>query len=93
MQVLRLILFALGISSAQLAGATDWQAMAERQDIELPNFEFHTGEVLPSVTMSVYTLGTPRHDKHGKVTNAVMLLHGTGGSGRGPSDCSASPAS
>ncbi len=82
MQALRLLVTLLGISSASIAGATDWQALAQRQQIELPNFEFHTGDVLPSITMNVYTLGTPRRDEKGKVSNAIMLLHGTGGSGR-----------
>lgn len=82
MQVLRLFATLLALALASVANAKDWLAMAERQDIELPNFEFHTGQVLPSVTMSVYTLGAPRRDENGKVTNAVMLLHGTGGSGR-----------
>lgn len=82
MQPLRLLLTILAIASASFADAKDWQALAERQEIELPNFEFHSGESLPSITMSVYTLGTPRHNEKGEITNAVMLLHGTGGSGR-----------
>ena len=82
MPALRALLLVFGLLSATMANATDWLAQAKRQDIELPNFKFHTGEVLPSVTMSVYTLGAPRHDANGRVTNAVMLLHGTGGSGR-----------
>ncbi|MDJ0879852.1 MAG: alpha/beta fold hydrolase [Halieaceae bacterium] len=82
MQALRILGIIMALSSASIADAKDWLGLAERQDIELADFEFHTGEVLPSVTMSVYTLGTPRRDENGKVTNAVMLLHGTGGSGR-----------
>lgn len=82
MQALRLLLTLLTLAFAHLAVATDWQAQATRQDIKLTNFEFHTGETLPSVTMSVYTLGTPQRNDDGNITNAIMLLHGTGGSGR-----------
>jgi homoserine O-acetyltransferase len=32
--------------------------------------------------MHYMTLGTPAHDQNGRVTNAVLILHGTGGSGR-----------
>ena len=31
--------------------------------------------------MHFTTLGKPRRDEHGHVTNAVLILHGTGGSG------------
>lgn len=63
------------------AAAEDWRAMAERHTVELSEFTFHTGETLPSITMNAYTLGEPRRDADGQITNAVMLLHGTGGSG------------
>lgn len=62
------------------ANAEDWAAQAEQHTVQLENFEFGTGEIMP-VTMSYYTLGTPERDADGKITNAVMLLHGTGGSG------------
>ncbi len=81
MRALLLAVALLGLSSVSIANAKDWAALAERQEIELPDFAFHTGETLPSITMSVYTLGTPRREAEGKITNAVMLLHGTGGSG------------
>ncbi len=82
MQALRLLVTLLGLTASSIAVATDWQAKAIRQEITLSSFEFHTGDVLPSISMSVYTLGTPHRDSRGKITNAVMLLHGTGGSGR-----------
>jgi homoserine O-acetyltransferase len=47
----------------------------------LKDFRFHTGETLPEMRMHYRTLGTPVRDKAGRVTNAVMVLHGTGGSG------------
>ncbi|WP_336962820.1 alpha/beta fold hydrolase [Sphingobium aquiterrae] len=52
-------------------------------DYAAPNFRFHTGETLPRLNIHYATLGTPRRDAQGHVTNAIMLLHGTGGTGRG----------
>jgi len=50
-------------------------------DVTLKNFAFRTGETLPEVKLHYYTLGTPHRDAKGHVTNAVLLLHGTGGTG------------
>lgn len=63
------------------ATAQDWTNLAERRTFELQDFTFHNGETLPSVTMSVYTLGELRRDEAGNISDAVLLLHGTGGSG------------
>ena len=45
------------------------------------NFHFQSGENLPEVRLHYRTLGKPERDGAGKVTNAVLILHGTGGSG------------
>ncbi|MFN9951765.1 MAG: alpha/beta fold hydrolase, partial [bacterium] len=41
------------------------------------------GGQLPELQIHDTTLGTPRKDARGIVRNAVLILHGTGGSGRG----------
>ena len=46
------------------------------------NFHFKSGETLPELRLHYTTLGKPQRDASGKVTNAVLLLHGTGGTGR-----------
>jgi homoserine O-acetyltransferase/O-succinyltransferase len=46
------------------------------------DFHFKSGETLPELRLHYMTLGKPEHDANGKVTNAVLILHGTGGSGR-----------
>ena len=51
-------------------------------DVTLANFRFRSGETLPELRMHYATLGTPRRDAAGNIVNAVMVLHGTGGSGR-----------
>jgi homoserine O-acetyltransferase len=45
------------------------------------NFRFAAGEVLPEISLHYRTIGTPRRDAAGSVANAVLILHGTGGSG------------
>ncbi len=45
-------------------------------DCTLPSFTFHTGETLPNLRLHTTTLGDP-------ASPAVLVLHGTGGSGTG----------
>ncbi len=61
--------------------AEDWLAKAKEHRIVLKDFAFGTGETLPEITMHALTLGEPRRDSEGRIVNAVMLLHGTGGDG------------
>jgi homoserine O-acetyltransferase len=52
-------------------------------DFILRDFKFGSGEVLPELKIHYRTLGTPRRDGAGVVRNAILILHGTGGSGAG----------
>jgi homoserine O-acetyltransferase len=52
-------------------------------DYVIRNFRFASGEVLPELRQHYLTIGTPRKDPAGRVLNAVLIGHGTGGSGRG----------
>jgi homoserine O-acetyltransferase len=52
------------------------------QDVVLRDFRFRDGESLPELRMHVTTLGTPHRNAAGQIDNAVMVLHGTGGSGK-----------
>src|SRR5277367_1268621 len=45
------------------------------------DFHFKSGETLPELRLHYRTLGTPTRDATGRVTNAVLILHGTGGWG------------
>jgi homoserine O-acetyltransferase len=47
-------------------------------DFIVKDFHFQSGEVLPEVRIHYATIGTLRRTEHG--TNAVLVLHGTGGS-------------
>ena len=45
------------------------------------DFQFQSGETLPELKLAYTTLGTPQRDSSGNITNAVLLLHGTTGTG------------
>ncbi|HEY2014860.1 MAG TPA: alpha/beta fold hydrolase [Bryobacteraceae bacterium] len=46
----------------------------------IKGFRFGTGESLPELKLHYLTLGEPHRDSAGHTDNAVLLLHGTGGS-------------
>jgi len=50
-------------------------------DFILKNFRFTSGETLPELRMHYRTYGAPRKDPQGVVRNAVLVMHGTGGTG------------
>jgi homoserine O-acetyltransferase len=50
-------------------------------DAVFRNFTFTSGETLPELRMHYRTLGTAQKDAQGRVTNAVLIMHGTGGTG------------
>ncbi|WP_448503190.1 alpha/beta fold hydrolase [Sphingomonas sp.] len=69
---------ARGPAMADAATAREWPVV--ERDHVLKGFRFATGETM-DVRMHYRTLGTPKRDAKGRVTNAVMILHGTGGAG------------
>lgn len=81
MKLLRSILQLLLISLSIAAFAADYPA-PQPGTFVLKDFQFKSGEKLAEVKLHYYTLGTPQKDSTGKVRNAVLILHGTGGSGR-----------
>jgi homoserine O-acetyltransferase/O-succinyltransferase len=50
-------------------------------DFVVKNFQFRSGESLPGLRLHYTTLGKPAKNAQGRVTNAVLILHGTGGTG------------
>jgi homoserine O-acetyltransferase/O-succinyltransferase len=47
----------------------------------LKDFPFRSGETLPELRLHYRALGRPERDPQGIVRNAVLIMHGTGGSG------------
>jgi homoserine O-acetyltransferase/O-succinyltransferase len=71
----------LFVFATVIARAADYPAPAPGNFV-VKDFTFKSGERLAEVKLHYYTLGTPQKDASGKVRNAVLILHGTGGSGR-----------
>ncbi len=67
--------------AASAAEAPDPSRRVEGEYVA-PNFHFVSGETLPELRLHYTVLGKPHRDAHGRVDNAVLILHGTGGSGR-----------
>jgi homoserine O-acetyltransferase len=53
---------------------------ADEHDFIVRNVHFASGETLAEVKIHYATVGTPKRDASGAITNAVLILHGTGGS-------------
>lgn len=70
----------LGITMALCAPAP---APAQRDSgtFIVHDVRFASGETLPELRLYYRTLGRPRRDSAGVVRNAVLILHGTGGTG------------
>jgi len=50
-------------------------------DYVIKDFRFNSGETLPELRIHYRTFGAPRKNAQGLVTNAVLVMHGTGGTG------------
>lgn len=68
---------------AALTFAASANAQGTQGDYIIKDFKFASGESLPEVRIHYTTLGAPHKDAKGIVRNAVLVMHGTGGSGRG----------
>lgn len=55
--------------------------VATEGDFTVKNFQFRSGETLPELRLHYTTLGKPAKNAQGRATNAVLILHGTGGTG------------
>ncbi len=62
--------------------AANWADQAKEATATFKDFAFTSGETLPELRINYTTLGTPRRNAKGEIDNAVLVLHGTGGSGR-----------
>src|SRR5438876_3563187 len=51
-------------------------------DFVIHDFAFDSGERVGELRLHYVTLGAPHRGTAGRVDNAVLVLHGTGGSGR-----------
>jgi len=77
---IRILALLLSILAASSAFAADYPAPTEGNYI-VRDFKFASGETLPELRLHYRTLGKPQKDAQGKTTNAVLIMHGTTGSG------------
>ena len=66
--------------AASIASAADYPTSTEG-DFTFRDFKFQSGETLPELRIHYRTVGKPEKDAQGKTTNAVLIMHGTTGSG------------
>ncbi len=66
--------------AAQRGAAPAWPAT--EGDFALASFHFDDGETLDHLNLHYTTLGAPRRNAAGVVDNAVVIIHGTGGTGQ-----------
>ena len=70
----------MGTAAGMPADGGNLANFQERDFLSGP-FRFRGGESLPELRIHYRTFGTPRRDTDGRIVNAVLLLHGTTGSG------------
>ena len=84
----RAALVAAGVLLALLPGAGQAQTAPagfpnqREADLVVRDFRFADGSTLPEVKLHYTTLGTPHRDAAGEINNAVLVLHGTTGTGK-----------
>jgi homoserine O-acetyltransferase/O-succinyltransferase len=77
---LRISTLTFFLLAASFASAADYPAPTE-SDFTIRDFKFASGETLPELRLHYRTLGKPEKDAQGKTTNAILIMHGTTGSG------------
>ena len=76
----RSLVIALLLIAAASARAADYPQPTQG-DYTIRDFHFRDGKTLPELRMHYRTLGEPKRDAQGIVRNAVLIMHGTTGSG------------
>src|SRR5438874_2268473 len=77
---IRIFALLFSILAASFGSSADYPAPSER-DYTIRDFKFSSGEILPELRLHYRTLGKLEKNAQGKTTNAVLIMHGTTGSG------------
>src|SRR5215510_16138705 len=78
---LAIVLLAVGVVVSPAISQETPKFDVKEGDYVAKDFKFRSGESLAELKLHYRTLGTPKRDAEGRVTNAVLILHGTRGSG------------
>src|SRR5258708_8367663 len=73
------VLLCAGFAAANNAAAADARPLDG--DYVIHDFQFASGETLPELRIHYTFFGKPKKDAQGRISNAVLIMHGTGGSG------------
>ena len=79
MRLIAALAVAFLVAAWPASAQTQWPGQREDNFI-LKDFRFASGETLSELRLHYITLGTPRKNAAGSITNGVLLLHGTSGS-------------
>ena len=79
--MVRIALLLLGCALQSICMAQGAGPQAVEGDVVVKNFRFTSNEVLPELRLHYRTLGKLERDAQGQARNAVLIMHGTGGSG------------
>src|SRR6202453_2108963 len=74
----RFLLVALLAGASANAQTTHWPT--QNGNYVIKDFHFGSGESIPELKLHYLTLGKPHRNAAGHTDNAILLLHGTGGS-------------
>jgi homoserine O-acetyltransferase len=74
-------IFLVAITVLLAGSAVAQQQPVEESTYTARDFHFRSGETLPELKLHYRTLGKPHRNAGGHVDNAVLILHGTGGTG------------
>ena len=77
----RLLPLVCGLAALMLSSTSVAQPAPVEGDFSAAGFTLTSGQSLPELRIHYRTLGQPRRGADGRVENAVLLLHGTGGTG------------
>lgn len=72
-------LFLLLLTLVSTASAFEWPKPSDANYV-IKDFKFDNGQLLPELKIHYLTWGEPKRDAQGHVTNAILILHSTGGS-------------
>jgi homoserine O-acetyltransferase len=77
---IRILALLFSILATSFLSAADYPTPVEG-DYTIRGFKFQSGETLPELRLHYRTIGKAEKDAQGKTTNAVLIMHGTTGSG------------
>jgi homoserine O-acetyltransferase/O-succinyltransferase len=76
-----IIAAAVSLLTSHAMAQTSWPNQRDA-NFTIRDFRFGDGETMPELRLHYMTLGTAKRNAQGEITNGIVLLHGTSGSGQ-----------